>query len=262
MLLQQAIQLLCEHRYVDHYRTSLKKTNDIKIAPQPEEPFLAVLSFARHTVPFSLLTGVLVCMILYVVLQFVTVTVIGMNTTDRPLAETASRLLGRSGEMFVTLSIMLSTYGWVSGALLNLPRLASSLASRCDFPAFLAKLHPRFNTPASAIVFCAAIVWLMAASGTFLWAAAVSGSATILIYTGTCSALIRLRQQHPKAEALRIPFGDVLAIAGIFTMLILLTRLSFREAVAVAITALLAALNWWWAKRRERRGRCKLPSCA
>jgi len=31
------------------------------------------------------------------------------------------------------------------------------------------KLHPRFNTPAIAIVLLAAIVYMMAVSGTFLW---------------------------------------------------------------------------------------------
>src|SRR3954468_3696489 len=125
---------------------------------------------ARHTVPFGLLTGVLVCMILYALVQFVTVSVIGINSTERPLAATASGLLGRGGEMLVAISVMLSTYGWLSGVILNLPRLASSLASHGDFPDFLARLHPRFNTPTTAVVLFALIVWLMAATGTFLWA--------------------------------------------------------------------------------------------
>ncbi len=205
----------------------------------------------RRTVPFSLLAGLTVCMTVFASVQFVTVTVIGASTTDHPLADTASMLIGRSGEMFVAISIMTATYGCISSVILNLPRLASSLASHGDFPQFLAKLHPRFNTPAIAIVLCATVVYMMAVSGTFLWAAAVSGGATIIIYSGTCAALIRLRRQQPNAAALRIPGGRMLAITGIVIMLTLLTQLSARGAFAMGITALLATTNWWWTKQRE-----------
>jgi amino acid transporter len=207
----------------------------------------------RRTVPFSLLAGLTVCMIVYASLQFVTVTVMGASTTDHPIADTASMLIGRSGEMFVAISAMIATYGCISGVILNLPRLASSLASNGDFPEFLAKLHPRSNTPAMAIVLFATVVYLMAATGTFLWAVVVSGGATIVIYTGVCAALIRLRRQKPHAKALRIPCGRMLAIISIVIMLALLTRLSAREFLAMGITALLATTNWWWAKGRQMK---------
>jgi basic amino acid/polyamine antiporter, APA family len=204
----------------------------------------------RRTVPFALLTGLLGCMIVYALLQFVTVAAIGARTTDRPLAETASVLLGRDGEMFVVVAVMMSTYAWLSGAILNLPRLACSLASGGDFPTFLGRLHARFNTPATAIVFYSAIVWVLAATGTFLWAAALSGGATIIIYSGMCAALIRLRQRQPHVDALRIPFGRTLAVTGILISMTLLTQLRVREALLMGVTALIATANWWWAKRR------------
>lgn len=52
-----------------------------------------------RTVPFSLLAGLTVCMTVYASVQFVTVTVIGASTSGHPLADTASMLIGRSGEM-------------------------------------------------------------------------------------------------------------------------------------------------------------------
>jgi basic amino acid/polyamine antiporter, APA family len=160
-------------------------------------------------------------------------------------------LLGRDGEMFVVLAVMMSTYAWLSGAILNLPRLACSFASGGDFPSFLGRLHARFNTPATAIVLFSAIVWVLAATGTFLWAAALSGGATVIIYTGMCAALIRLRQKQPHVDAIRIPFGRTLAIIGILISMTLLTQLRAREALLMGVTGLIATLNWWWAKRRE-----------
>jgi len=207
----------------------------------------------RRTVPFALLAGLTVCMLVYTSLQFITVTVIGTSTTDQPIAETASMLIGRGGEMFVAISAMIATYGSISGVILNLPRLVSSLALHGDFPHFLAKIHPRFNTPALAIVLFATVVWIMAVSGTFLWVVVVSGGATIVIYCGICAALIRLRRQQPQAEALRIPYGPTFAIIAIVMMLSLLTQLTAAQLLAMLITALLAAANWWWAKNREIR---------
>jgi basic amino acid/polyamine antiporter, APA family len=203
----------------------------------------------RRTVPFALLTGLLGCVILYALLQFVTVAAIGARTTDRPLADTASVLLGRDGEVFVVIAVMISTYGWLSGAILNLPRLACSLALGGDFPTFLGRLHARFKTPAAAIILYSAIVWGLAATGTFLWPAALSGGGTVIIYSGMCAALIRLRQRQPHADALRIPFGRTLAVTGILIALALLTQLHARETLLIGITAVIATANWWWAKR-------------
>jgi len=203
---------------------------------------------SRSWKPVVLVLG---CMIVYALLQFVTVAVLGASTTDRPLAETASLLLGRGGEVFVVISVMISTYAWLSGAILNMPRLACSLALGGFFPRFLGRLHARFNTPATAIVLFSATVWLLAATGTFLWALALSAGSTVVIYTGMCAALIRLRQQQPDADALRVPFGRTLAVGGILISMALLTRLHSREALLMGITALIATANWWWAKRRE-----------
>jgi len=49
----------------------------------------------RQTVPFGLLAGLVVCAAVYTLVQFVTVATIGASTTPRPLAETASVLVGQ-----------------------------------------------------------------------------------------------------------------------------------------------------------------------
>jgi APA family basic amino acid/polyamine antiporter len=120
----------------------------------------------RETVPFGLLAGLVVCAAVYTLVQFVTVATIGTSTTPRPLVETASVLIGRSGGIFITIGVMISTYGWLSGAILNVPRLACSLAAQGDAPGFLGNLHPSFKTPATAIVLYAAFLWVLVATGT------------------------------------------------------------------------------------------------
>jgi len=207
----------------------------------------------RHTVPFGLLAGLLACIIVYTLVQFVTVATIGTAQTPRPLAQTASVLIGRGGAMFVAFAVMLSTYGLVSGNILNIPRIACSLSLQGDCPLWVGKLHPSFNTPATAILVYAAVVWLLAVTGTYLWLVALTGGAVLVIYAASCGALIQLRRQQVKAAALRIPFGRVLSVIGILITASLLTKLSAREALLMAITALIATANWFWANRREQR---------
>jgi amino acid transporter len=205
----------------------------------------------RRTIPFGLGTGLVACAALYMLLQFITVTTMGAKVTDRPLAETASVLLGRGGATFVTIAVLISTYGWISAAMIYGPRLAYSLAAHGDFPSVFARLHPRFHTPAVAILFYAFTGWILASSGTFLWIVALSSGSMIIMYAGICASLIRLRQLYPNADALRIPFGPVLSVLAIAISLLLLTGLKRRELLLMCVTALIATANWLWARRRH-----------
>jgi amino acid transporter len=204
----------------------------------------------RRTIAFALAAGLCTCIVVYTLLQIVTVGTIGLSSTDRPLAETARVLIGAGGSMFVALAVMISTYGNVSAAILNTPRLAYALAAQGDFPRVLAKLHPRFGTPAIAIAVYSLLVLLVAATGTFLWALGLAAGSAMIIYSGVCAALIRLRRSQPSANAIRVPCGRALAVFGIIVSIVLLTRLDLREWLLMGATASVAALNWWWARRK------------
>lgn len=208
----------------------------------------------RRTIPFGLTMGLLVSITVYTMIQFITVATVGASATDHPLADTAVALIGRGGGMFLSFAVMLSTYGNISAATLNTPRLAYSLSAQGDFPPFLGRLHERFNTPAIAIVLYVALVWLLATTGTFLWVLALTAGSIMVLYASTCAALIRLRRLQPRAPALRIPFGPLFAVIGIAISITLLTRLELRQALLMGLTALVATVNWWWAKQRAMKG--------
>jgi amino acid transporter len=160
--------------------------------------------------------------------------------------------MGRGGASFVAVAVMISTYGWISGAFFNAPRFAVSLAAQGDGPAILGKLHPRFGTPILGILFYAGAVSLLAATGTFLWAVALTAGAITIFYSATCAALIRLRRLQPDAPALRIPFGPVFAVIGIGISCVLLFQLEWQQIALMSVTAAMAAINWWWAKQKTK----------
>jgi basic amino acid/polyamine antiporter, APA family len=205
----------------------------------------------RRTIPFGLGMGLLGCAVIYMLLQFVVVATIGTRTTDAPLTVTASVLLGRSGAAFVAIAALVSIYGWISAAMLYAPRLTYSLASQGEFPAVFARLHPRFQTPAVAILLYALTAWVLAASGTFLWLVAVTAGTMMVVYAAVCASLIRLRKLRPNADAFRVPFGSVLSVIGIVIAVGLMTALNRRELLLMCITAIIATANWLWARHRH-----------
>jgi len=205
----------------------------------------------RRTIPFGLGMGLLGCAVIYMLLQFVVVATIGTRTTDAPLTVTASVLLGRSGAAFVAIAALVSIYGWISAAMLYAPRLTYSLASQGEFPAVFARLHPRFQTPAAAILLYALTAWVLAASGNFLWLVAVTAGTMMVVYAAVCASLIRLRKLRPNADAFRVPFGSVLSVIGIAIAVGLMTALNRRELLLMCITALIATANWLWARHHH-----------
>jgi len=60
---------------------------------------------------------------------------------------------------------------------------------------FFGRIHPRFRTPANAVVFTSIVALLLGISGSFAAIAVVSALARLVTYTGACAATLRLRSR-------------------------------------------------------------------
>jgi len=58
-----------------------------------------------------------------------------------------------------------------------------------------------------------------------------------------CASLIRLRRLNPTADALRIPFGRAVAVAGIVVSILLFAQLDAGRLGLMLITAAIAGAN-------------------
>ncbi len=134
--------------------------------------------------------------------------------------------------------------------MLHAPRLAYSLSAQGEFPAFLARLHPRFHTPTTAIVWYAGLVWVLAVTGGFYVALVLSTASAVVVYVSVCASMIRLRRTHPHADAMRVPFGVPVSIFAIVVSIALLSQLNRTEALLMIVTALIAVGNWWLIRQR------------
>lgn len=209
----------------------------------------------RRDAPFALFTSLAVTALLFTLIQVVVVGVLpAAAQSDRPLAAAARQFMGAAGSGFIALSAVVSLYGYLSSMMLNVPRLTFALGERSDFPPFFAAIHPRFRTPHLSIVIFAALVWALAAAGTFRWNVTLSAVARLFTYGSTCVALVVLRKKQPGAEVFRLSAGPVLSLLGVAFCLLLVTRMGLRELEVIAVTVAIASANWLWARRRTPVG--------
>jgi amino acid transporter len=199
---------------------------------------------------FALFVALIACTVIYAMVQWVVVGVLGpAATTDRPLAEVARITMGNRGAALVAIGALVSVVGYLSAKLLGMPRVTFALAKGGDLPQVFAAVSPRFHTPWFSIVFYAVAVWGLAIAGNFTWNVTLSVVARLFYYAVVCAALIALRQKQPQAAGLRVPGGPVLAVLGIGIAVVLATQVDLSKSLILAATVAAALLNWLWARR-------------
>lgn len=204
---------------------------------------------ARDTA-FALFVTLLSCTVIYALVQWVVVGVLGPGaTSDRPLAEVARITMGNRGARLVAIGALVSVYGYLSAKLLGMPRVTFALAERGDLPGVFAAVSRRFHTPWFSILVYAAAVWGLALIGSFAWNVTLSVVARLFYYGVVCAALIPLRRKGPRPAGFRLPGGPVWAVLGVLITLVLVIQVDLSKSVILGVTVAAAALNWLWARR-------------
>ena len=107
-------------------------------------------------------------------------------------------------------------------------------------------------------MFYGAAVWGLAISRSFTWNVTLSVVARLFYYAVVCAAVIALRRKQPRAAALRVPGGPVLAVLGVGIAVALCAaaqiskQVDLSKSLILAVTVGAALLNWLWARRAGR----------
>lgn len=193
----------------------------------------------KRTVPLGILFGLLLVLVLYISIQLVTQGVLGSTIgqyKDAPLAEVASRSIGKTGAILIIAATAIAMLGALGGEILSMPRILFAGGRDGLMPKPLGKVHPVFQTPHVAISVYTGLAFILSVSSGFKQLAILASAATLLIYLGVVLASIKLRQQKSMTteKPFRIPGGwavPVIATAGIGWLLSNLTK---KEAIGVA----------------------------
>jgi APA family basic amino acid/polyamine antiporter len=123
----------------------------------------------RRTIPRALLVGMVVVCVSYIALNAVYLYVLPLETvasSTRIAADAADAVLGSGGGSFMSMLVVFSTFGALSGIILAGPRVYFAMARDGLTFGWLGNMHPKYRTPHLSIALQA------------LWA-------TVLVLTGT-----------------------------------------------------------------------------
>jgi amino acid transporter len=197
----------------------------------------------RRNLPFAILIAILVVAVVYILIQLVCVgTYPELASSQRPLADAASRFMGGIGGAVISAGAIISITGNLHVVLLAGSRMPFAMAERKELPSFLARIHQRFNTPHISILLTSAIVFVVTLSGTFIYALKVSTLTRLASYAVTCAALPLLRRRKDlPPPGFVVPAGPLVSLMVLVLAAWLLwnsTRIEARDAAIAAAAGL------------------------
>jgi len=186
---------------------------------------------ARRDIPLALVRTILAITLFYFLIQWVTISVApGIAGSKTPLADVALMLMGAAGAAVLTLGAVFSISGNLTASMLSAPRMVYAMAHIGSMPAWFGAVHPRYQTPANAIVSYAVFSAVLALSGGFVWLAAMSTVVRLLVYVGCIATLPLLhRKLGERPGQFRLPGGMTIPLLALVPSLWLASHASLKS---------------------------------
>lgn len=205
----------------------------------------------QRNVPFALLTMIICVTLIYTTVQLVAVgTLPALETSQSPLADSAALFIGSWGGVLMSIGAIISIGGNAGNTILIGPRYLFALARDGYGPEILGRVHPRFRTPAVAIITQSLLTLILSLSGSFVGLALLSIIARLTTYMGTAAAVPILRKRFSgRTNALRLPGGIAIPVAALLICLIFLASTTFANLLA-GLAALIAGTFIYYFRRK------------
>jgi len=127
----------------------------------------------QKNVPISIITGIGISMVLYVLLNYAFMNVVPLSTLAKmdenhiAAVDIARVVSGNAGATFIAILIIVSTFGTLNAIIISYPRLYYRMAQEKFFPKSFAYVHYRYRTPYVALIYSGIWSCVMVLSGTF-----------------------------------------------------------------------------------------------
>lgn len=124
----------------------------------------------ERTIPRALVLGVLIVTACYITLNaayFHVLSPVKIATSTRVAADAADAVLGMGGAAFMSVVVVVSTFGALNGVILSGPRAYLAMARDGLLVSWAAAIHPRFHTPHRAILLQGAWAVVLVSTGTY-----------------------------------------------------------------------------------------------
>jgi len=181
----------------------------------------------QRNLPRAIIGGTLAVMIIYVLANIGYMAVLPIEeirTSRLVAADVAEKIIGRPGVVFVSTTVMISTFGTLSAVLLTSPRVLFAMADDGMLFAPIARIHPRYQTPWIAIGLVAALGLIFVLLLRFEKLADTFVIAMIPFYALGVAGVYRLRRRPGYAPAFRTPGYPVVPALFILSVAYLLVN--------------------------------------
>jgi len=139
-------------------------------------------------------------------------------------ADVAERIMGTGGAAFVSVVVMISTFGTLNAVMITGPRVIYATAADGMLFKPLGRVHPKFGTPHVSImtVTIIGVVWVL--MGTFNQLADAFVTAIVPFYAMAVASVFAFRRRSDYNPAFRVPLYPVVPALFILSTIFLLAN--------------------------------------
>ncbi len=217
----------------------------------------------RRNLPLSLLIGTGVVSVIYiftniVYLRVLPLAAIASAPEDRVGSLAAQSLMGPWGMTFITLAILVATFGCANGMILAGARVYFAMASDGLFFRRVARISPRTHTPVFSLIIQAVWTSILVLSGTYSDLLDYVIFAALLFYVLTVCGLFVLRKKRPDLDrpykAVGYPVLPALYVlmASLVMVDLLWVKPRFTWPGLIIVLTGVPVFFFWQARRRRQ----------
>jgi basic amino acid/polyamine antiporter, APA family len=214
----------------------------------------------ERTIPRALIIGMAVVTTSYLALNAACLYVLPMDRvvhSTRVAADAAAVLAGAPGAATISMLVLVSAFGVVNGTILAGPRVYLAMASRYRALGWVGAIHPRFHTPARAILLQAVWSSILVATGTYRELFSRVVYTEWLFFALMAIGLLRIRRRPGYAPAFRAwgsPIVPLLFIGAALGVVVFQVAADPRKAGAgLLIVAAGLPVYYLWVRRTTFR---------
>jgi basic amino acid/polyamine antiporter, APA family len=212
-----------------------------------------------RTLPRALVVGVVAVTTVYIVISAVFIYLVPIEKVASDgtfVAQAGEVLFGPAGGIVFAAIVIVCVLGSLAAFIMSAPRVYYAMARDGLFLKSVSRIHPRFGTPARAILVQGVIASILVALGTFEQIIAYFFFVAVLFLGLTVAGLFIIRRKPQQAKTIILtvgyPFTPIafLVLQGI--MLILLASHSLREAALGCAVVLAGWPVYSWIRHTEK----------
>jgi APA family basic amino acid/polyamine antiporter len=216
----------------------------------------------RRAVPFSLIFGLGIIVVVYILVNTVYHQTLGMEGVRQSTivaSDTAIQLFGPVGAGFIAIMVMISTTGSINGTMMAAPRAYYAMARDGLFFKWLDFVHPKYRTPTHAIVahcIWGAVILLVRKSFETIMAGMVFAILIFLVFNTL--AVFKLRRQNVGGDSVfkvpLFPLLPLLFLAGVVALIVFRAYFEWQKSLAdLAFIATGIPVSVIWLRKAKKQ---------